>query len=276
MSENFKRSASGQRWEGLRWGKESGAPTLLLHGWLDNAASFSSLAPLLPGDRIAPDLPGHGRSFHRPTGAWYHFIDYIYDVVSLLDAFGWPRVTLIGHSMGGAIATLLAAAYPDRIERLVLIEALGPLTRDTQDLATDMRKALDARRALAGKRLTVHGDIHAAVRARMSAGDLSEAAARSLVERAVKRVPGGFVWRSDPRQTLPTPMRATEAQYLQLLSSVRAPTTIILAQPETSYLSGPLAQKRIEALRPERLLRLPGGHHLHMDDPETVAAAITG
>lgn len=274
MSENFKRSASGQRWEGLRWGNEGDAPTLMLHGWLDNAASFSALAPLLSGYRVAADLPGHGRSFHRPAGTWYHFIDYVFDVVSLIDAFGWKRLTLIGHSMGGAIATLIAAAYPDRIERLVLIEALGPLSRDSQDLAGDLRKAMDARRMLAGKRLTVHANIDSAVRARIAAGDLGERAARTLVERALKRVPDGYVWRSDPRQTLPTPIRATEEQYLQLLGAIRAPTTIVLADPQTPYLSGPAADRRIEALRPQRLVRLPGGHHLHMDDAASVATAI--
>jgi pimeloyl-ACP methyl ester carboxylesterase len=274
MSQNFKLSAGGQRWEGLRWG--SGYPQLLLHGWLDNAASFSALAPLLGGDCVAPDLPGHGRSFHRPAGTWYHFVDYVYDIVSLIDALGWQRFVLIGHSMGGAIATLLAATYPERVERLVLIEALGPLARDSSDLAGDMRRALDARRELAGKQLKVHADIDAAVRARAAAGDLSPGAARTLVERAVKRVPGGFVWRSDPRQTLPTPMRATEAQYLSLLGSIRAPTTIVLADPATPYLAGPAAEQRIAALRPERLIRIGGGHHLHMEDAAAVANAISG
>ena len=63
-----------------QWGPESGKPLLALHGWLDNAASFDGLAPLLPElNIVALDLPGHGLSEHKPAGSVYHFIDAVSD-----------------------------------------------------------------------------------------------------------------------------------------------------------------------------------------------------
>ena len=114
----------------LAWGDPEQPPMLALHGWLDNAGSFSAIAPLLAKDHyvVAIDLRGHGRSSHLPPGVWYHYVDYFDDLRATLDRFGWARATLLGHSLGGTLASLFAAAYPERVEALLLVEALGPLT----------------------------------------------------------------------------------------------------------------------------------------------------
>ncbi|MFO1493416.1 MAG: alpha/beta hydrolase [Lysobacterales bacterium] len=274
-AEEWQLSVADYTWAGLAWGASSAPPALLLHGWLDNAGSFAPLARALDGRRLwVPDLPGHGRSAHRPAGTWYHFVDYVSDVLALCNALGLERFDLIGHSMGGAIATLVAAAYPERIRRLVLIEALGPLARSADHVVEDLRKAIDARLALSDKQLKVHPDRQSARAARMAANGLSQLAADHLIERALAPAPGGYVWRSDPRQTLPTPIRGTEAQYLNALTAIRAPTLCVLADPPTPYLHGAQADARLQALRPAELLRLPGGHHLHLENAAPVASAI--
>ena len=106
----------------LRWG-EPGAPKVLaLHGWLDNAASFIPLSAQLPGlDLVAIDLPGHGRSAHLPPGADYSFVGAINAILDVADALGWGRFAFLGHSMGAGLASMIAAACPERIERLVAI-----------------------------------------------------------------------------------------------------------------------------------------------------------
>jgi len=274
-AEEWQLSVGARTWAGLAWGPTDAPPALLLHGWLDNAGSFGPLARLLPKRRVwVPDLPGHGRSGHRPAGCWYHFVDYVSDLLALTQALGLQRFDLIGHSMGGAIATLMAAAFPEQIERLVLIEALGPLARPADAVVTDLRRAVDARLALADKQLKVHPDRASARRARMLANGLSEAAADALIERALMPAAGGYVWSSDPRQTLPTPIRGTEEQYLSLLRAISAPTLVIFADPPTPYLSGADAQRRLDALRPAQVARLPGSHHLHLEDAAPVAALL--
>ena len=71
--EEISLPARGLALAGLRWHAGAACRVLCVHGWLDNAASFSEIAPLLPGcDIVALDLPGHGRSSHRGAGSMQH------------------------------------------------------------------------------------------------------------------------------------------------------------------------------------------------------------
>ncbi len=259
------------------------APRVLaLHGWLDNAASFAPLAPLLGDiDLVAPDLPGHGRSAHLPPGADYSFAGAVNAVLDIADALGWERFALLGHSMGAGIGSLLAAACPQRIERFVAIEALGALAEAPERTVGRLRDAISASRALPGKRLRVFPDIALAVHARMQANALSEPVARLLVERGLVPAPArgdvdacGYVWSSDPRLTLPTMLRPTEEQVRNLVAGIECPTRVIHADPAQSYLPDALRRARAALLPRGELHVLSGGHHLHMENPQSVAAVI--
>lgn len=259
------------------WGDPSRPPLLALHGWLDNAGSFDRLAPLLAEERyvVALDLRGHGRSAHRADGTWYHYVDAFDDLLAAFEHFGWQRAGLLGHSLGGTLASLFAAAYPERVDELLLIEALGPLTLAPEDALAQLRRALDQRAAFAMRRpLRVFADLDAAIAARVAANGLGEAAARAIVERGVVAVDGGYVWSSDPRLTLASPLRFTEAQILAMLSAIRAPTLLVLAAPATSYLPTAMMDARAAQVPGIRVVRLPGHHHLHLEDASAVADAI--
>jgi len=264
----------------LRSPRSTGVRVLALHGWLDNAASFVPLAPLLDGiELVAPDLPGHGRSAHLAPGADYSFAGAVHAVLDIADALGWERFALLGHSMGAGIGSLLAAACPQRVERFVAIEALGALAEAPERTVARLREAVAATRALRDKRLRVFPDIATAVRARMQANALSEPVARLLVERGLVPAPAdaagpGLVWSSDPRLTLPTMLRTTEAQVVNLVEGIECPTRVIYADPAQPYLPDPLRRQRAALLPRGDMRVLPGGHHLHMEDPQAVAAAI--
>jgi pimeloyl-ACP methyl ester carboxylesterase len=249
---------------------------LALHGWLDNAASFARLIPALDHRPCwAVDLAGHGETAHRPAGSWYHFVDNVSDLLALMDDCDWPQVDLVGHSMGGAIATLLAAAAPARVRSLVLIEALGPLARGSaQEFVTDLRNGMRDRLRASDKQPRIHTSILSARRARQAAAPMSDAATDLLLDRALQAVEGGFTWRTDPRLTLTTPFRASEDQVLAMLGAIECPSLVLLADPPTTYLGGPVGEARLAALRPRGVVRIHGGHHLHLDDPTPVAAAI--
>lgn len=259
------------------WG-DPGLPRLLaLHGWLDNAASFDRLAPLLCGHFhiVALDLPGHGRSGHRPPGTWYHYVDYLGDTLAAADALGWTHFGLLGHSLGGAVASMLAAACPQRIQRLFLIEALGPLTAEVEQTLTLLQRALSQRHGLPAKSLRVFASEAEAAQTRAQAGDLSLEAAQIMVARGIKPGPeGGFVWSSDPRLTLTSPQRYTEAQVLAVLGELHVPTQLILAEPAPPFLPAAMINARIARVPNIDVVRIAGHHHLHLDDPQPVAAAM--
>ena len=266
----------------LRQGDADAPKVMALHGWLDNAASFVPLSEHLHGiDLIAIDLPGHGRSAHLPPGSDYSFVGAMNAVLDVADALGWDRFALLGHSMGAGIASLIAAACPQRIERLLAIEALGALAETPERTVARMREALIAHRNLKDKKLRVFPDIDSAVRARQYASlvpgsGLDEASVRLLVERGLREVEGGYEWSSDPRLTLPTMTRMTEPQIENLVAGIECPVRAIFADPAQPYLPDALRRHRVALLPLGELIVIAGGHHLHMQQVDEAAAAIGG
>jgi pimeloyl-ACP methyl ester carboxylesterase len=257
------------------WGDATLPSLVALHGWLDNAGSFARLAPLLAARYrvIALDLPGHGHSGHLAAGASYHYVDYVQAVLAAADALQLDRYGLLGHSLGAGIASLVAAASPERIERLLLIEGLGPLGDDGSHTLQRFRDAL-APRGTHRKPLRVFRDVAQAVAARSMASGLPAEFARPIVERGLVEADGGWRWRSDPRLTRPSAIRLAETQVHALLRGIAAPTALLLAQPATSYLPGALMQARAACVANITVSHLDGGHHLQLEHPADVAAWI--
>lgn len=266
---------AGRALAARRLGTRGGQRVLALHGWLDNAHSFAPLAAALPElDFVALDLPGHGHSAHRPPRTWYHYIDYLDDVIAALDDLGWEETVLLGHSLGGAIASVLAAARPGRVRRLVLIESLGPLAARPGTAVEALRGALDERAVAGTKSLRIFPHKTDAVATRMRANGLSETAANWLVERSLRAVPGGFAWRSDPRLTVATPARIHEDLIREWLAAIACPTLVIAADPAPPYFDTALREARMACVRDLHSVVLPGNHHLHLETPAPVAIAI--
>lgn len=271
----FALEASGLTLRGLRADGHGQPRVLALHGWLDNAASFVPLAACLPAvELVLLDLPGHGQSDHLPADVPYTGVAAINQVLGAADALGWDRFHLLGHSMGAGIASLVAAAVPDRVQGLVAIEGLGGLAGDEHDTTTRLRDALTAARTLGDRPLRVFPDLIAPVRARMRVNQLSQANARLLVERGVTAVPGGYQWSSDPRLTLPTPIRLSEGQIRDLLAHIHCPAQVIFATPAPAYFPETLRSARAALLANGRVVHLPGTHHLHMEQPQIVGGHI--
>lgn len=247
------------------YGPDDGKPVIALHGWLDNAATFSRLAPRLKGLRIvALDLPGHGHSDHRPIGAGYNIWDYAHDVLQVAEQFGWQRFSLLGHSMGAIVSVLLAGALPERVERLALIDGVIPYTGEADSAPQKLGSALEALLAVNDKRKPVYASFDQAVEARLKGvGAVSREAAEMLAQRGLMPVPGGYTWRTDPRLMLPSAMRLTRAHALAFVSRVAGPTSLVLA--EQGLMMQPELLELVESF-PFDTRRLAGGHHLHLDD----------
>jgi pimeloyl-ACP methyl ester carboxylesterase len=256
----------------LSWGRPDAPPLLALHGWLDNAGSFARLAPLLAARWrvIALELPGHGHADHLPPGTSYRYLDYISATLDAADALGLQRYALLGHSLGAGIAALVAAASPQRVERLWLIEGLGPLGDDGTHTLQRFRDAYAAAPAN-GKSLRSFRDIEQAISARTLASGLPAEQARPIVERGLAETADGWRWRSDPRLTRPSPVRLAESQIHALLAGIEAPTALLLAEPASPYLPAAMMQARAACVADIAVSHMAGGHHLHLEHAQAVA-----
>jgi pimeloyl-ACP methyl ester carboxylesterase len=249
-------------------------PLLLLHGWLDNAGSFETLLPYLNQYHVvAVDLPGHGLSQHRSLDAQYHFVDWIYDVIQLIDLLQWDTLSIVGHSMGGSIATVVAATVPQKIKNIVLIDSIGLMTTPTTKTCEQLRQGIASRVLLVGKSRPQHPTFESAMLARVLAGDLKEEQVSILLKRGLEASNDGYCWRSDQRLRTHSVMRFTFEQATDLVSNIQCPVLMIEGEKGAKMVKSNrlLYQAHFADLHCKKM---PGGHHCHMEHPETAAQLV--
>ncbi|WP_417547330.1 alpha/beta fold hydrolase [Marinobacter segnicrescens] len=261
---------------GLHWPvsgePRDGRPVIMLHGWLDNSLSFCRLAPGLRqlGPLWAIDHAGHGHSDHRPEGQGYMLADYVSDVAELLETHfsDHETVDLVGHSLGGIVALLFAAAFPEKVRRLVMIDSLGPISKAPEEAVSQLRRGIRKRLAGSGTSNT-YRSLEEAARLRTGGRNpLSEDIAQVLLSRNLTEGADGLRWRTDPRLRHPSVMMFTEEQVMAFVAAVEAPTLLVRAE------HGLLAsfdrwQERFNTLADVRCLDIDGGHHCHLDGDTT-------
>ncbi|MFP3978348.1 MULTISPECIES: alpha/beta fold hydrolase [Marinobacter] len=269
---------------GLNWCKSpqsaepANPPIILLHGWLDNSLTFSRLAPELAQQSAlyAVDMAGHGHSGHRPPGQSYQLMDYVADLAELIETHfsGLDQLDIVGHSLGGIVGALYAAAFPDRVRKLVMIDSLGALSHPAAETIPQLRKSIKKRIAGSG-RPAIYADIAAAAKVREGGfSPLSHEAALALISRNVKPEEEGYGWRTDARLRHPSPLMMTEEQVVASLKAVKAPTLFVRAK-EGLLTTRKGLDSRAEAISDLKMVDVPGGHHCHLDgDTRPVADAV--
>lgn len=266
---------------GRVWGAAGGVPVLALHGWLDNAGSFAALAPRLAarGAEVAAlDAAGHGLSDHRSADASYAIWEDLPLIEGVLDALGWPRAVLMGHSRGAMQATLFAAARPDRARALITLDGMMPLPQAAEGCPAQLGRHLAERARTGAMPDRVFPDLAAFV-ARRSRHGVTEAMAEVLAERALAPAPGGLRVQSDPRLMAASAVKLTAPQITAVLRAIACPVLAIWARdglqsrPDWSEMIAPAAH--VAALSEHWL---PGGHHGHMEPTfaEAVAELAAG
>lgn len=257
-----------------QWGNPAGEPVLGLHGWLDNAATFDLIAPFfIDYNFIALDLAGHGRSGHRPPGVKYHYLDFVDDVVAVVDALGWDTFHLLGHSLGGGIATILAGTFPERPRSLAIIEAVGPKTYPIDQAPRFLADSVDQMKRQIGKKDPEYPSLETLVTARAKVSSLSYDATKIIIDRSVQQTETGYTWRSDPRLKIRSPSYATEEQIQVFLSQITA-ETLIIRGTKGSLMTRDELTSRMSKIRHLQQVEVDGGHHLHLDNPEEAGRVI--
>lgn len=266
----------------LTFNQNSNNIILCLHGWLDNAASFTPLFEHLDvkGDFnvIAIDLPGHGASSHKSVDAHYHFIDWVYDILALFESSKWTNVHIVGHSMGGMIASAFTAAFPEKVKSLTLIDSIGFIYGDEKESTSALRKGMLSR-IKASSAPTINKKSSAlsldlAARARVLISDLEYRHAELIVSRNLWCIEGKWSWRSDRKLNTISPYRLSLTQCKQIISDIKIPVQVIYGSKGLDFV-----RKGIELFCPlmpcKKIVELEGGHHVHMEKPKETAKLIS-
>lgn len=260
---------NGFRLAGLAWGR--GEPTLALHGWLDNAATWTELAPLMSGRVMSLDLRGHGHSDH--TGRAYHIWDSVSDLFAVVKSVGQP-VHLLGHSMGAGIATLFAGCFPEWTRSLNVVEGFGPWVEPSLDTPAQLRRAAQAHQANPRPaRVYPSLELAAKIRAEKGVSPVSETAIFPVIERGMQAAPGGYQWRADPALRWPSPLKMTHQQVNECLQGIQCPVRIAVAE-QGMLIDSAMLRRRLNQVSSAQVRNFKGDHHLHLY-PEVAGAIAT-
>jgi pimeloyl-ACP methyl ester carboxylesterase len=249
---------------------------LALHGFLDNAASMACLAPAMSQFQyIAIDLPGHGLSDHRAPGAHYNQMDYIQDLHELVMSEEWQDIVIVGHSMGGILASIYAAVFPERVKGIAMIDACGPLTLPPETSSEQLRASILSRMPKPGRTGSAREvDLDAAVAARCKMSDITAEHAATILRRNITVGENGLSgWRSDPRLRTKSTLRLTESQAQNIMQAIQCPVWIGGASDSFKKMETAYAERK-SWLKNSRFELFSGGHHFHMVNPSAVSSAI--
>jgi esterase len=254
-------TVNGLRLRYLDWGTRGQPPVILLHGlavfahaWDHNAAALHDVLHV-----VALDQRGHGES-DRGACADYRTEVFASDILGVADALGWGRFSLVGQSMGGHNAMYLAAAFPDRVERLVISD-MEPVMR--LELIASMREA---------EGLPEYDSLDELI---------AEAAARNprpsphlqrqRAEHTVKRLPSG---RLTPMYDFNAPRCWEAVDLWTRLPRIACPTLLVRGE-ESPVLRREVATRMLEAIPQCEFVEIKGaGHSIGLDNPADFDAAV--
>lgn len=267
------------RLSGRLWGEDDKPLLLALHGWLDNANSFEPIAAYLSDFQVlAIDWPGHGHSEHHQGHYPLHWVDYIYDLDVLMTYLADKKAPLaiVGHSLGGIVASAFTAAFPEKAKKLILIEALAPIFESAKNNKARLQKSFKGYQTyLANKEqaVSIYDNLHLAVNARHKLTGLALPWCQLLTERNMLVNGKGVSWRSDPRLRLDSPTRLSFEQVDMLMQGQLCSTLLITGSEGYQQLQTALPQAK-KWFNDLSLIHLEGDHHLHMGNASDVADAI--
>ncbi len=253
---------------------DRGRPVLLfMHGLASNAYCFDHIAPHFAASHrvLALDFRGHGDSDWQEKGN-YEFPDYVNDAIGFLAALGVSKASLIGSSLGGAVAMVVAAIKPELAERVVLND-IGPEINVPEPkpgeepppnhVVLEFRNVAEA--------LECYKRSYPPVR------NLADAIAIQLVRNSTRTRENGMLrWKTDARVQAMAPSssrtRDSSAGMWPLFDAVKAPVLVIRGANSEALLPGTVV-KMVSRRSGVSAVEVPGvGHTPWLSEPEALGA----
>ena len=246
------------------WGDPQLPPVVILHGGGNSLSRTWDHVAAALADRfrlIVPDLRGNGESGRAPEYSWQLLLD---DTLKLMDALGLRQTILCGHSMGGRVAYMLASRHPERVTRLLIVEA------DPSDpkIKTD------------DPPLEIYATIEQAVAEAYRRQPYADKdTLRHEVEHGLKQLEDGrWTWRMDP-----TLVRAIRHGYLNpgtrlewpALAQIQCPTVVIYGAHSMGKLE--TTSEMAHVIPNCRLIEISdAAHDLPNENPQEFIRALRG
>ncbi|CAH0691701.1 unnamed protein product [Spodoptera exigua] len=274
---------------GRWWGPRDKQPIIAIHGWQDNAGTWDNLIPLLPVTTsvLCIDLPGHGLSTHYPKGMLYYiFWDGIVLLRRIVKHFEWSKITLMGHSLGGALSFMYAASFPDDVEKIICVDIASPAVREPSTMVKGTGQSID--KVLDYENLPIDKvpcyDYEEMIDIVCDAykGSISRENCKVLMKRGMMPTPAhlkkrGYFFRRDPKLKVSGLAMMSIETALEYASKVKCKVLNIRALPGQRwekidyYLS---VVEKMKATADVRYVEVEGTHHIHLEDPEKIAHIV--
>ncbi len=258
----------------------AGKPLLVLvHGGRDHCRNWDLVARELSEHYhvVAPDLRGHGDSAWA-VGAQYGMPDYVLDLAQLLEHVGEKPVTLLGHSLGGAVVLHYAGIYPEHVVKVIAIEGLGPPKEMLvpRPIETRMAEWIDNMKKIAQRKPRRYATL-AEAEQRMGEANphLSAAMAHHLTLHGTMRLEdGSYAWKFDNYVRTWPPYRYDIEGLHRLWNRIACPA--LLVRGKESWADDPSEDGRVDHFRDSTYVEVgDAGHWVHHDQLDTFMNHVT-
>lgn len=265
----------------LEWSRE-GVPLMLVHGFGNEAHIWDDFAPIAaPHYRVlALDLRGHGDSDWALHGE-YEYAHHVADLEAVTEGLGIERMVLVGHSLGGRVAMLYAAAHPEQMAGLVIVDSAPDLdARGTTRIQLDVGQHKDPSFGSVAEFETTL--LH-------SYPEAQPHAIKRMAHHGLKqRDDGRYILKMDPALRGAVAQTSTPAERAQYEERIRGELwdalkntpcpTLVVRGAASDIMSADVADKMVEDVLPKgRLAVVPqAGHSVMTDNPKGFREAVSG
>lgn len=273
--------ANGLQHHVLEWNDSvSDTTVVLLHGFLDLSWSFARVAPRLAQNYhvVAPDFRGHGDTQWVAAGGYYYFPDYILDLARLLPQLTRNRVYIVGHSMGGTVATYYTGLFPERVQKLVLLEGIGPPADDPANAPQRVLEHLRTVDTVRTRKPRVLKTLDEAVEAlthiypRVDMQLLREYAEHATRPATVASE-GSLQWKYDPLHRTRSPMPFDDRVFASFIRRIDCPVLLVDSADAIDAGTTNTARQALYTTAEKRVLA-DAGHMMQLDQPTSLAEMV--
>jgi len=249
------------------WGDEANPPLMLIHGNRDHARTWDQVAEQLKRDYCvyAVDLRGHGDS-QWSVGSQYSLPEFVLDVAMLGRELNRNPLTVIGHSLGGAVALEYTGVFPQFVKKVVAVEGLGPPMREPVAASARMRSWIGQMQEFDTRKPRRYASLGDATKRMLEENPhLTGEMARHLTIHGMRpNEDGTLSWKFDNYVRLHSPYEFNIAEAREIWNQIRCPTLLI--RGSESWASDPEQDGKATAFHNYRsVLVKDAGHWVHHD-----------